>query len=89
MAEQYRSKEERESAEYEKWGKLPPTVEGHGTDEDIRNNLKKLVPSSWRLEGNKLIGQTEFGELVQTIPTDYICHGIDKEGLPILKKIVL
>ena len=88
MSDRYASQEEREEAEYKAWGKLPPTREGHGTDEDIRNNLKRLMPSSWRMEGNELIGMTEWGELRQTIPTDYICVGTTKDGLPDLQKVV-
>ena len=57
--------------------------------EDLEKNMKKLKPNSWRLEGNKLIGETEFGPLVNYIPTDYICKGSDADGLPILEKVVL
>ena len=66
-----------------------PTADAHGTDEEIRKNLKPLKPSEWRLEGNELIGMTDMGELRQTIPPDYICYGVDDSGLPILKKVVL
>lgn len=68
-----------------KWNVPLPTAETHGTQDDIRANLKPLKAQSWRMEGNKLIGQTDMGELVQSIPTDYICLGIDNRGLPILK----
>lgn len=89
MSDKYPSKEARETAEFEKWGKLPPTVEGHGTDQDIRENMKVALPTQWRLEGNQLIGQTELGKIVQTIPTDYILHGTTDDGLPDLRKVVL
>lgn len=71
-----------------KLGATPPTAQTHGTEDDIAQRLKPLKPNSWRLEGNKLISQTEMGVLVQTIPTDYICRGTDDKGLPILEKIV-
>lgn len=66
-----------------------PTAEEHGTEEEIRANMKQLLPRSWKLAGNTLIGETEVGPLVQTIPTDYILTGTDKAGLPIFKRIVL
>ena len=75
--------------EFEKWGKRPPSSEPHGTEEDIRNNMKQLLPNQWRLEGNILKGKTQMGELVQRIPTDYILKGTDERGLPILEKIKL
>lgn len=67
----------------------PPATYSHGTEEDIEKKFKKLKPFSWRMEGNKLIGQTEMGPLVQYLPTDMICTGTDDEGLPILSKVVL
>lgn len=66
-----------------------PTVDLHGTEEDIREKLKPLKPNSWTLEGNKLVGKTEMGPLIQYIPTDYICKGADENGLPILEKVIL
>lgn len=71
---------------YEKWGVSPPTSSPHGTDDDIRNNLVKLKPKKWRQEGNKLIGETEMGDLVQFIDTGLVLMGTDKKGNPILNK---
>lgn len=65
-----------------------PTSEGHGTDDEIRANMHQLLPNTWLLEGNQLKGMTEMGELVQTIPTDYILTGTDSAGLPIFKRVV-
>jgi hypothetical protein len=79
--------DEKTLKEFQKWGKTPPSREAHGLEDDIRKNLRKLLPNSWKLEGNKLTGMTEVGPLVQFIPTDYICRGTDKDGLPILDKI--
>lgn len=73
--------------EFERWGKTPPTSEAHGTEEDVRNNMIKLRPKTWVLEGNKLIGHTEHGPVVQYLPTNYICTGVDDDGLPKLQKI--
>lgn len=74
---------------YERWGKNPPTHDPHGTAEDIKENMKPLRPTKWRQEGNKLIGDTEMGRVVQFVPTDMILQGTDEKGLPILKKVVL
>ncbi len=65
----------------------PPTTVAHGTDDSIRENLKSVNPRNWRVEGNQLIADTDWGELVQTIPTNYICEGTDDQGKPILTKI--
>jgi hypothetical protein len=68
--------------------KLPvPEAISHGTEEDVSKRLVKLEAKSWRLEGNKLIAETEMGPVVNLIPTDYIMRGIDSNGLPILDKI--
>ncbi len=64
-----------------------PTHSAHLTDEQIQEHSKRLLPRSWKLEGNKLKGQTDMGELVLFIPTDYILKGTDSEGLPILEKV--
>lgn len=72
-----------------KWGVPLPTADAHGTPEEIQANMKQLLPNDWRMEGNKLIGRTEMGELVQYIPTDYVLVGSDEKGLPIFQKIVL
>lgn len=80
---------ERIAAFYRKHGKEPPKHFEHGTEDDIKANMKLLKPSSWRLEGNKLIGETEMGPLVQTIPTDYIMTGVGDDGLPQFAKVVL
>lgn len=70
-------------------GVTPPSATAHITDEEITKNMRQLLPNSWHLEGNQLIGQTEMGRLVQSIPTNYICEGTDDKGLPILTKIKL
>jgi len=89
VSNRYASKEEREAEEFSKWGKTPPKVAPHGTDTEIRERLATVMPSTWRLEGNQLIGESELGRFVQTIPTDYILTGSDEKGLPVFKKVVL
>jgi hypothetical protein len=80
---------ERIAAFYRKHGKEPPKSFSHGTEAEIQENLQLLKPNSWRLEGNQLIGETELGPLVQTIPTDRILVGTDDDGLPVFRKVVL
>lgn len=76
---------------YKMLGVQLPAVESHGVDSPESpqsDRLKKEIPTNWRLEGNKLIGDTEFGPIAQMIPTDVLLVGTDSEGLPIFKKIV-
>lgn len=76
-------------AEWFKKHKLtPPETTAHGTEEEIQDRMVEMKPKRWRQEANKLIGQTELGEVVNFIPTDMMLTGTDKDGLPILKKIV-
>jgi len=74
---------------YRKLGIEAPDSTLHGTEEEIKEQMSKYTPINWKLSGNKLIAYTEIGKVMQKIPTDYICYGIDEKGLPILKKIVV
>ena len=80
---------ERIQAFYKKHGKAPPKHFEHGTEAEIQENMVRLRPGTWRLEGNQLIGQTEMGPLRQTIPTDVILVGTDDDGRPRFRKVVL
>lgn len=72
-----------------KLGAAPPVAIPHMTEEEIAQNMKPLKPNTWRMEGpGILVGETEMGKLVQNIGTDHICVGTDKNGMPILRKIV-
>lgn len=64
---------------------VPETIP-HGTTEDISEKMEKMMPNSWRLEGNRLIGETKMGELINIIPTDYILVG-SENGLPVFRKV--
>lgn len=75
--------------EFEMWQKPLPAIKVHGYPDEIRENLKRLQPKTWRLEGNKLTGDTEMGPLVQFIPTNYLLTGTDDNGLPVFKKVIL
>lgn len=75
---------------YAKQGVEPPERVSHGlTDSEIKSRMQQFKAVSWHLEGNLLVGQGDMGRLVQRIPTDYVCKGMDDEGLPILEKVVL
>lgn len=67
----------------------PPTSIPHLTEDEIKEHLKPMLPSKWRLEGNQLIAETENGTHAQTIDPSYICVGTDDKGLPILQRVVL
>lgn len=79
--------DEKELKQFDRWHKARPTSDAHGSPEEIRANLKRAKVHKWWLEGNELKADTDFGPLVQTIPPNYICHGTDDQGLPILEKI--
>ena len=79
------SPEELES--FKAWGVPLPSREVHGSADDVRANLKPLKPTNWRQEGNRLIADTEFGTLSQTIPTNHILTGTDDKGLPVFKNL--
>lgn len=66
-----------------------PEAHPHGSDDEIRANMNRLLPNSWKLEGDQLKGMTSMGELVQKIPTDYILTGVDKNGMPTFKKVII
>lgn len=76
-----------EVANFKNWGEPLPSRQSHGSDDDIRSSLKSVNPTNWRLEGNRLIADTEMGELSQTIPTSHILIGTDDKGLPVFREV--
>jgi hypothetical protein len=78
---------------YVKHKVAPPEAISHGVEDTLKNPLSEQIPknrvSKWHLSGNKLIAQTELGEVVNIIPPEYVMRGVDKNNLPILEKIVL
>lgn len=70
-----------------KWGQDPAKHFAHGTDEDIRKQLTPMKITKWTQEGNKLIGESEMGKIVNPIPTNMQLSGTDKNGMPILVKL--
>lgn len=68
---------------YIKHGQQPPEHINHElTPDDISEKVKRLTPTNWRAEGNRLIADTPMGPLVQLIPPDHLFTGTDKQGLP-------
>ncbi len=72
---------------FDKIGAERPEHIGHIKEDEIDKAMTRLMPNSWRLEGNMLIGQTEVGPLHQTIDPNYILTGTDDKGLPVFQKI--
>lgn len=71
-------------------GEDAPAVTEHGTEDDIKNKMTRLMPNQWRLEGNLLIGTTADGDvLAQTIPTTHLLTGVDEAGFPIFRQVGL
>jgi len=66
-----------------------PKFTVHGLPEDIRQRLRTAKTWNWKLNGTELSCETDLGPLVQQIPPNYVCHGTDAKGMPILKKINL
>jgi hypothetical protein len=77
------------SLDYEALGVEPPKHFEHGSDADIRAMMVKAIPIRWFQRGNELVADTELGELVNFIPTDMQLIGVDKDNMPILKKLAL
>lgn len=72
---------------FRKFSMPAPQTITHGTEDDVKEKMTELKPTKWRLEGNKLIGDTEMGPLVNFIPSNYILKGTDSKGMPILEKL--
>lgn len=80
---------DRELKDFDYWRIPRPSHNAHGTDAEIRGNLRSLQPRNWRQQGNQLIADTDMGPLVQTIPTNYLLDGTDDNGLPRFRKVIL
>lgn len=70
-----------------KWGQAPAKHLPHGTDQEIRDQLVPMKITKWRQEGNKLIGESDVGRVVNPIPTNMMLKGTDDKGMPILVKL--
>lgn len=73
---------------FERNGLKPPEHVSHDlTPDDISKKVERPTLTNWRQEGNCLIADTDFGPLVNHIPTNKLLVGTDKEGLPIFRDI--
>ncbi len=68
---------------------LPEHVSHDLSADDISSKAQSVNPRNWRQEGNRLIADTDFGPLVNHLPTDVIMSGLDSKGLPTFKKIAI
>ena len=68
-----------------------PSHEQHGVvdtwEEPLSKKLEGGNPRNWRLSGNMLSCDTDFGPLSQVIPTTHILVGMDDKGLPVFRKV--
>ncbi len=74
---------------YKLIGKPGPTREQHGSEASVSENLVPLKLTNWRLEGNMLMADSSLGTYGHRIPSDLIMTGLNEDGLPILRKVVL
>jgi len=74
--------------QFKEWGVPLPTRDVHIKDEDIAKNMEKAEVKSWRQEGNKLIAETQLGDVVNFLPTDTMLTGV-KNNRPVLTKVRL
>lgn len=68
----------------------PPEAISHNIEDTPSNPLSEQIPKTkvtgWYLDGNRLVAQTELGEVINHIDSGYIMRGVDKNNLPILEK---
>lgn len=74
---------------YERQRLTAPERVPHPSEEEIAKNLIPMKVHKWTMEGNMLIGETPSGKFAQPIPVSYICDGIDDNGNPKLRKIIM
>lgn len=75
-------------AEFYKENNLtPPKHIDHGLAvDDIARRVQSINPRNWRQQGNQLIADSDVGELVNTIPPNYLLVGVEN-NLPKFKKL--
>lgn len=74
--------------DYEKLGIPPPSVESHGTEVEIAEQLQKPLKHEWRQEGSRLYCVAcPWQHATETRFTNYLLQGTDEAGAPILKKL--
>lgn len=72
---------------FKDWGVPLPNRDAHVKDGDQQWEKPQL--KNWRLEGNILKADSTLGVHGWHIPTDYIMDGLDEQGLPKLRKLIL
>ena len=79
---------------FDRMGVERPTHIPHGVtdtpDKPLGDQLVRLKCWNWRIKGNQLMCDTNYGPFVQNLrETNLICHGDGPDGLPVLTKINL
>lgn len=74
---------------FKDWGVALPSRDPHVKDtpeEPLSAKLQSVNPRNWRQEGNQLICDTDYGPLVNFIPTNKILIGVEN-NLPKFKTL--
>lgn len=71
----------KQAEEFEAWGIDPPEFIPH------ENQIRRLNLTNWRMKGNQLIADSDYGQWVQNLPTDVLLKGTDEKGFPIFERI--
>ena len=76
---------------YEKLGLEPPEHIPFLTDEELEKEFAKIrkntVHGDWKQQGNMITCYKCLTPHGDTIPTNFILEGTDKNGMPMLRKI--
>lgn len=75
--------------EFDDWEKDRPSHDEHGEDSwqhPMGERLTQAKCWNWRMEGNQLYCDTDFGPMRQTILTSHILVG-EKNGQPLFREI--
>ncbi len=72
---------------FERHNLTPPSHTPHGNLDDLADKMRPVKIRSWRLEGNRLVAETDMGRLVNYIDPNVIMTGVDDNNLPIFRRI--
>jgi len=72
---------------FERHNLTPPSHTPHGSADDIADKMRPAKIRSWRMEGNRLIAETDIGRLVNYVDPNVVMTGVDENNRPIFKRI--
>lgn len=82
---------EKELQQFDGWNQPRPSHEEHDIRDTAEHPLSEQLKSgnarNWRMEGNLLHCDTDFGPMMQVMPTHLILTGTDEKGLPTFKTL--